>query len=86
MNFNSRSENGIYVTVREVYQWFLDKEYTVFINGGRAEQPGFECMNARLDRLENTWRAHRVVFHLRFCDYNFSQNIVQIVNTFGGYL
>ena len=44
------------------------EQYTVFINGGRAEQPGFECMNARLGRLENTWRAHRVVFHLRFCD------------------
>ena len=28
-------------------------EYTVFINGGRAERPGFECMNARLGRPEN---------------------------------
>lgn len=27
MNFNSRSENRIYVTVREVYQRFLDKQY-----------------------------------------------------------
>ena len=27
--------------------------YTVFINGGRAERPGFECMNARLGRPEN---------------------------------
>ena len=40
---------------------FHNKEYdlrgflhdTVFINGGRAEWPGFECMNARLGRPEN---------------------------------
>ena len=25
--------------------------YTVFINGGRAERPGFECMKTRLGRL-----------------------------------
>ena len=30
-------------------------------------------MNARLGRLENTWRAHRVVFHLQIFDENFSQ-------------
>ena len=24
--------------------------YTVFINGGRAERPGFECLKARLGR------------------------------------
>ena len=30
-------------------------------------------MNARLGRLENTWRAHRVVFHLRIFYENFSQ-------------
>ena len=26
------------------------KGYTVFINGGRAERPGFECLKARLGR------------------------------------
>ena len=35
-----------------------------FINGDRAEQPGFKCMNARLGRLQN-WRAHRILFHFR---------------------
>lgn len=37
------------------------------------EQPGFECMNTRLGRIENTWTAHRLVFHLRIFDENFSQ-------------
>ena len=47
--------------------------YTLFINGSRMEQPGLECMNTRLGRIENTWRAHRLVFHLRIFDENFSQ-------------
>ena len=29
--------------------------YTVFINGGREERPGFKCMNARLGRPENAY-------------------------------
>ena len=33
---------------------FLGVQYTVFINSGRAERPGFECMNVRLGRPENT--------------------------------
>ena len=28
----------------------LGTQYTVFINGGRAERPGFECLKARLGR------------------------------------
>ena len=28
--------------------------------------PDFKCMNARLGRLENTWRAHRVEFYENF--------------------
>ena len=30
--------------------YFIRKSYTVFINGGRAERPGFECMKTRLGR------------------------------------
>ena len=44
----------------------MESLYTVFINGGRAERPGFECMNARLGRPENHWRAHRLVFYFGF--------------------
>ena len=29
---------------------FTEVLYTVFINGGRAERPGFECMKTRLGR------------------------------------
>ena len=29
---------------------FYNRSDTVFINGGRAERPGFECLKARLGR------------------------------------
>ena len=34
--------------------------------GGRAEQSRYEFMNARLGRLETTWRTHTLVFHFGF--------------------
>ena len=37
--------------------------YTLFINGGRAERPGFEHMKARLGRPAEPWSALRFVFY-----------------------
>ena len=34
-------------TIQSSYGLYV---YTVFINGGRAERPGFECLKARLGR------------------------------------
>ena len=40
--------------------------YTVFMNGSRAERPGFECMNASLGGQES-WGAHRLEFFTKYC-------------------
>lgn len=38
----------------------FDQTYTEFINGGRAERPGFEYMEARLGRPHEIWSQNRV--------------------------
>ena len=37
-------------TLNRFYSYVTRKVYTVFINGGRTERPGFECMKTRLGR------------------------------------
>ena len=38
--------------------------YTVFINGGRAERPGFECLKARLGRPRTDHKTKQKIWRL----------------------
>ena len=49
---------------------FLLHVYTVFINGGRAEQPGFECLKARLGRPRTDHKTKNMASSSRASDEN----------------
>ena len=42
--------------------------YTVFINGGRAERPGFECLKARLGRPRTDHKTKNMASSSRASD------------------
>ena len=44
--------------------WEQSRQYTVFINGGRAERPGFECLKARLGRPRTDHKTKQKIWRL----------------------
>ena len=68
------TENWKQELLRVKNMWLVGSSFTgiynTFINGGRAEQPGFECLNARLGKPGTDHKTTNMASFSRASDEN----------------